>query len=77
MLQVTYEGLNDSKHIGMCIYNVVILSVMGVTLSLVLDRQLDLMYGMISAIQIVGTTLTQLVVFVPKVYICCTKFHSI
>lgn len=66
-------ALNDSREIGMCIYNVVVLSAMGVTLSLILERDDVTLYGVTSGCLIIGTTLTQMIVFVPKVawYIGC------
>ena len=60
-------ALNDSHFIGMCLYNVVVLSAVGLTLNLVLEDKVALLYGIISAVLIIGTTATQLVVFVPKV----------
>lgn len=69
--QVKIEALNDSQLIGMCLYNVVVLSAVGLTLSLVLEDKVGLLYGLISAILIIGTTASQLIVFMPKVR--CTK----
>ena len=65
--QVHIEALNDSQFIGMCLYNVVVLSAVGLTLNLILDDQPALLYGITSGVLIIGTTATQLVVFVPKV----------
>ena len=78
-LQVKIAALNDSQFIGTCLYNVVVLSAVGLTLNLVLDDKVDLLYGLISGIIIVGTTATQLVVFIPKVrqnetYMCVSGF---
>ncbi|KAH3692853.1 hypothetical protein DPMN_194607 [Dreissena polymorpha] len=70
---VTIEALNDSHQIGICLYNVVILSAVGLTLSLVLENQMVLLYGITSGFLIFGTTLTQLFVFVPKVHAVLTK----
>ncbi|KAH3817973.1 hypothetical protein DPMN_119558 [Dreissena polymorpha] len=70
---VKIEALNDSHHIGLCLYNVVILSAVGLTLSLVLENQMVLLYGITSGFLIFGTTLTQLFVFVPKVHAVLTK----
>ena len=60
-------ALNDSHLIGTCLYNVVVLSAVGLTLNLVLVDQVALLYGIISAILIAATTATQLIVFIPKV----------
>ena len=62
----------------MCLYNVVVLSVVGLTLNLILDDQPALLYGITSGVLIIGTTATQLVVFVPKVGICLSvPYHFI
>jgi len=66
-LQVTIAALNDSRQIGMCLYNVVILSAVGLTLNLLLGEQDIMLYGVTSGCLIIGTSLTQMVVFVPKV----------
>ena len=67
LFQVTIPALNDSKLIGMCLYNVVILSGLGLTLSLLLEEREVLLYGVVSGGLLIGTTLTQLMLFVPKV----------
>ena len=67
-LQVKIEALNDSRQIGMCIYNVVVLSAVALTLSLLLEEQVVMMYGVTSGCLLIGTTTTQLTVFIPKVY---------
>ena len=71
--QVKITALNDSRLIGACLYNVIVLSAVGLTLNLALEEQVGLIYGIMSAILIIGTTLTQLVVFIPKV---CLLFYS-
>ena len=67
LFQVTIPALNDSKLIGMCLYNVVILSGLGLTVSLLLEEREVLLYGVVSGGLLIGTTLTQLMLFVPKV----------
>jgi len=66
---VTIAALNDSHQIGLCLYNVVILSAVGLTLSLLLTEQDVMLYGVTSGCLIIGTTVTQFVVFAPKVCI--------
>ncbi|KAL5007635.1 hypothetical protein ScPMuIL_016441 [Solemya velum] len=75
--KVKIEALNDSRLIGMCIYNVVVLSALGLTLSIVLEDQVELMYAFISGFTIIGTTMTQLIIFIPKVFsvITFTRLH--
>ena len=66
LLQVKIEALNDSRHIAICIYNVVVLSAVALTLSLLLEKQVT-MYGVMSGCILIGTTTTQFIVFIPKV----------
>lgn len=51
----------------MCIYNVAVLSILGVILVFVLDRQIQLQYVLTSGFLIFGTTIIQLIIFIPKV----------
>ena len=67
LFQVTIPALNDSNLIGMCLYNVVILGGVGLTLTLLLEEREVLRYGVMSGCLILGATLTQLMLFVPKV----------
>ena len=67
ILQVHIAALNDSRLIGLCLYNVVILCGVGITLTLVLEDKVAMLYGISSAILIIGTSGTQLVIFIPKV----------
>ncbi|XP_070534990.1 gamma-aminobutyric acid type B receptor subunit 2-like [Ptychodera flava] len=64
---VTVVALNDSKYIGTSVYNVVILSFVGVAISLIMKHQVDASYVLISMFIFFATTLTQCVVFVPKI----------
>ena len=70
--QVKVEGLNDSKMIGVCIYNIVVLSFLGVMVSLTLKSDYDLNYGITSSIIVLATTFTQCLIVVPKVCILRT-----
>ncbi|XP_025098712.1 gamma-aminobutyric acid type B receptor subunit 1-like [Pomacea canaliculata] len=58
--------LNDSRWIGLCIYNVVVLGSVGVILVLGTRQAPHVTYVVESAIVIAGTTLTQCFVFIPK-----------
>ena len=62
------EALNDSRQIGMCLYNVGVLSAVGLTLTLLLEEQVVLIYGITSGCVIMGTTITLAIIFVPKVF---------
>ena len=66
---MTIPALNDSKYIGMSVYNVVILSAIGATVSMVLKTTVyyELLHVMVSAIVVLSTTVTLTMVFAPKV----------
>ena len=66
---VTIPALNDSKYIGMSVYNVVILSAIGAIVVTALDgtRSFEASYAISSLCLIICTTVTLLLVFVPKV----------
>ncbi|XP_052793470.1 gamma-aminobutyric acid type B receptor subunit 2-like [Mya arenaria] len=70
---VKIEALNDSHQIGLCLYNVVVLSAVGLTLSLLLENEVVMLYGITSGCLIIGTTVTQLVVFLPKIHAVHSK----
>ena len=77
LIQIKVEELNDSKYIGMCIYNVVILSIMGVAINYLVSGRINISYAFTSIIIIAGTTLTQTLVFVPKVgYIIVNTYYE-
>lgn len=64
---VSIPALNDSKHIGLSVYNVVIMCVMGAAIALVLSDQKDAVFVLISIFIMFCTTVTLILVFVPKV----------
>ena len=66
---VTIPALNDSKYIGMSVYNVVILSAIGATVSMVLSdtTYYELLHALVSAVVLLSTTVTLTMVFLPKV----------
>ncbi|KAF4532635.1 hypothetical protein B566_EDAN009816, partial [Ephemera danica] len=63
---VSIPALNDSKYVGMSVYNVVIMCVMGAAISFVLSDQQDASFIIISVFIIFCTTGTLCLVFVPK-----------
>ncbi|XP_077997883.1 gamma-aminobutyric acid type B receptor subunit 1-like [Glandiceps talaboti] len=65
--KVSIAVLNDSRYIGMCIYNVVILSCLGAPLTYILRYDPVLSYGISSAFILLGTTVTQCLVCLPKI----------
>ncbi|XP_065572000.1 gamma-aminobutyric acid type B receptor subunit 2-like isoform X2 [Artemia franciscana] len=64
---VNIPALNDSKYIGMSVYNVVIMCLLGAGISYVLSDQQDVSFIIISVFIIFCTTGTLCLVFVPKV----------
>ncbi|XP_038105232.1 gamma-aminobutyric acid type B receptor subunit 2 isoform X1 [Culex quinquefasciatus] len=63
---VSIPALNDSKHVGMSVYNCVIMCVMGAAIALVLSDRKDAVFILISLFIIFCTTATLCLVFVPK-----------
>ncbi|KAK6634896.1 hypothetical protein RUM44_000143 [Polyplax serrata] len=63
---VSIPALNDSKYVGMSVYNVVIMCVMGAAISFVLSDKQDASFIIISVFIIFCTTATLCLVFVPK-----------
>ncbi|KAI6189320.1 Gamma-aminobutyric acid type B receptor subunit 2 [Aphelenchoides fujianensis] len=64
---VNVPALNDSKYIGMSVYNVVVMSVIGVSLAFILQEKINEAFLLTSFFIIFCTTLTLCLVFVPKV----------
>ena len=65
--QVQIPALNDSKYVGMSVYNVTIMCVLGVAVSFVLNEEQTASFIIISFFIIFCTTGTLCLVFVPKV----------
>ena len=65
--QVTIPALNDSKYIGMSVYNVVIMCVCGAAVSFVINDRPTSSFVIIGFFIIFCTTITLCLVFVPKV----------
>lgn len=64
---VSIPALNDSKHIGLSVYNCVIMCVMGAAIALIISDQKDAVFVLISVFIQFCTTGTLCLVFVPKV----------
>uniref|UniRef100_A0A915CD40 Gamma-aminobutyric acid type B receptor subunit 2 n=1 Tax=Parascaris univalens TaxID=6257 RepID=A0A915CD40_PARUN len=64
---VNVAALNDSKYIGMSVYNVVVMCTLGLSLAFILQDRVDEAYALTSFFIIFCTTLTLCLVFVPKV----------
>ena len=67
------ENLNDSQSIGVCVYNIFILGCIGVAMNFLLAQQVTTLYILTAVLIIITTTMTQLVIFGPKVYQHFTK----
>ncbi|KAH3724642.1 gamma-aminobutyric acid type B receptor subunit 2-like [Dreissena polymorpha] len=64
--QVHIDALNDSKTIGICLYNVLILSAVGLFLSRIIgDKPVEL-NGVTSVCTFVGTLVSEMLIFLPK-----------
>ncbi|KAK3101930.1 hypothetical protein FSP39_007438 [Pinctada imbricata] len=65
--RVSIPALNDSKYIGMSVYNVVIMCICGAAISFIISDQPNPSFIIISLFIIFSTTVTLCLVFVPKV----------
>ncbi|XP_021203983.1 gamma-aminobutyric acid type B receptor subunit 2 isoform X1 [Bombyx mori] len=63
---VSIPALNDSQHIGLSVYNVLIMCIMGAAITLVLADHKDALFVLIGIFIIFCTTGTLCLVFVPK-----------
>ncbi|XP_070533385.1 gamma-aminobutyric acid type B receptor subunit 2-like [Ptychodera flava] len=70
---ITVEGLNDSRLIGISIYNIFLSSVIGITLQLVLEDNTTVKFILISALTVLCFTSTLCMMFIPKVS-CCNGY---
>lgn len=67
---VVYAHLNDSRVIGICVYNVVVLSTIGAFLTLILNNEQYVeLYAALSVCIIIPATVTTSLIFIPKVKI--------
>ena len=72
---VNIPALNDSKYIGMSVYNVVIISSSAVAISYVIAEQQDYSSLINGLMVIMCTTITLCLVFVPKVCLLRGRIH--
>ena len=70
---VSIPALNDSKYIGLSIYNVVIFSALGVPMSYLLENT-NYTYAVVTGLIVFCTTLTLCLLFFPKVSITLIDF---
>ncbi|XP_077997579.1 gamma-aminobutyric acid type B receptor subunit 2-like [Glandiceps talaboti] len=65
---VSIPALNDSKYIGMSVYNVVVMCTVGAALSFFIPNNPDASFGIISVFILFSTTVTLCLVFIPKLH---------
>ncbi|KAK2193416.1 hypothetical protein NP493_13g08014 [Ridgeia piscesae] len=65
--EVTIPALNDSKYIGMSVYNVVIICIAGVAVAAIIENDPNSAFLILSTFIIFCTTVTLCLVFVPKI----------
>ncbi|XP_015751028.1 PREDICTED: gamma-aminobutyric acid type B receptor subunit 2-like [Acropora digitifera] len=64
---VTVPALNDSRYIGLSIYNVVFPCALGITVVSVIDNAPDVWYAVLSVLVVFCTSITLCFVFIPKI----------
>ena len=75
--QVSIPALNDSKYIGMSVYNVVIMCIAGAATSFVIRDQVNASFTIMGLCIIFCTSITLGLVFLPKVRILVSiALHS-
>lgn len=65
--KIRYAALNDSQYMAMAVYNVVVLSGIGVLAVSIMAQNINAAYGLMSGLLILGNTVILCLVFVPKV----------
>ncbi|GMT26033.1 hypothetical protein PFISCL1PPCAC_17330, partial [Pristionchus fissidentatus] len=65
--RVNIPALNDSKYIGLSVYIVVVMSVLGLSIAFILQDRVNESYALTCLFIIFSTTLTLCLLFVPKV----------
>uniref|UniRef100_A0A8C4QFY0 Gamma-aminobutyric acid type B receptor subunit 2 n=1 Tax=Eptatretus burgeri TaxID=7764 RepID=A0A8C4QFY0_EPTBU len=63
---VSIPALNDSKYIGMSVYNVGIMCIIGAAVSILTSDQPNIQYCVVALVTIFSSTITLCLVFVPK-----------
>ncbi|XP_020912676.1 gamma-aminobutyric acid type B receptor subunit 2-like [Exaiptasia diaphana] len=71
--KVSIAVLNDSKTIGISIYNVIVPCILVIPILHVIKDNVSIVYGMMSLLCVLCTTVTQCLIFVPKVMYIMNK----
>lgn len=66
--------INDSRYVGMSIYNVVVLCLITAPVSLVISSQADASYAFVTAALVFCCFLSMALIFVPKVFFLSNEF---
>ncbi|XP_072030367.1 gamma-aminobutyric acid type B receptor subunit 2-like [Amphiura filiformis] len=75
--KVTIPALNDSKMIGICVYNTVVLCILGVSVSYQITNDPQTLFIFTSSIIILCVTAPLLLLFVPKVIVVYNYPHGV
>lgn len=70
---VSIPALNDSKYIGMSVYNVGIMCIIGAAVSFLTRDQPNVQFCIVALVIIFCSTITLCLVFVPKVSFCVSE----
>ncbi|XP_070554936.1 gamma-aminobutyric acid type B receptor subunit 2-like [Ptychodera flava] len=70
--KVSIPALNDSSFIGLSVYNVLVVSVIALTVNTFVNN-VTIRYSLVSTVLLVATTNTLCLVFVPKIISKCSK----
>ncbi|XP_072030704.1 gamma-aminobutyric acid type B receptor subunit 1-like [Amphiura filiformis] len=65
--KVTFAALNDSKLIGICVYNTIVLCIIGVSVRFIITNDPSTLFIFTSSIVAFCATLTLIVLFLPKI----------
>ncbi|XP_033114460.1 gamma-aminobutyric acid type B receptor subunit 2-like [Anneissia japonica] len=74
---VSMQELNDSKYIGLSIYNVAIIASIAVPLTYVLEDEPEVVYSLVAVAILFTTTCTMCLVFVPKQKSLTEQGHTV
>jgi hypothetical protein len=70
---VTITALNDSKHIGICVYNVLLMCTTGSVISFIVKNK-NISFVLITIFIFCCTSVTLFLVFIPKVILNLFKY---
>lgn len=71
------KQINDSRYVGMSIYNVVVLCLITAPVAMVIASQQDASFVFIALAVIFCCFLSMLLIFVPKVRVCVCTVYAI